>query len=98
MVYRARKKSKKVQIHLDLAKSNLDLIIRANERLKGNDNNFADVNCRLCLKLDDELKYFESESEFLNLIGQSQSESSLNCENEDESDSSSAKTVVDDDE
>ena len=78
----------------------MDLIIRANERLKGNDNNFAfaDVNCRLCLKLDGEFIYFETENEFLNLIGQSQSESSLNGENEDESDDSSAETVVDDDE
>ena len=76
MVYRARKNSKKVKICLDLTKSNLDSIIRANERLKGNENNFAfaDVNCRLCLKLDGEFKYFETENKFLNLIGQSQSE------------------------
>ena len=100
MVYRARKNSKKVKIHLDLTKSNLDLIIRANEKLKENDDNFAfaDVNCRLCLKLDGEFKYFETENEFLNLIGQSQSEGSLNGENEEESDDSSAETVVDDDE
>ena len=53
MVYRARKNSKKVEIHLDLTKSNLDLIISANKRLKGKDDNsaFADVNCRLCLIL-----------------------------------------------
>ena len=65
------------------SKNNLDLIIRANERLKGNDDNFAfaDVNCRLCLKLDGEFKYFETENEFLNLIGQSHSESNLNGEN-----------------
>ena len=44
------------------------------------------------------VQYFETENEFLNLIGQSQSEGSLNGEDEDESDDSSAETVVDDDE
>ena len=100
MVYRARKSAKKVKIHLDLTKSNLDLIIRANERLKGNDENFAfaDVNCRLCLKLDGEFKYFETEHEFLNLIGQSHSESSSTGENDDVSDDPRAENVVDNDE
>ena len=100
MVYRARKNSKKVEIHLDLTKSNLDLIIRANKRRKGNDDSFvfADVNCRLCLKFDGQFKYFETENEFLNLIGQSHSERNLNDENEDGNEDSSAETVVDDNE
>ena len=100
MVYRARKNAKKVKIHLDLTKSNLDLLIRANERLKGNDENFAfaDVNCRLCLKLDGEFKYLETEHEFLNLIGQSHSENSSTGENDDRSDDPRAENVVDNDE
>ena len=66
MVHRARKNSKKVKIHLDLTKSNLDLIIRANEKLKENDENFAfaDVNCRLCLKLDGEFNILKQKMNF----------------------------------
>ena len=100
MVYRARKNAKKVKIHLDLTKSTLDLSIRANERLKGNDENFAfaDVTCRLCLKVDGEFKYVETEHDCLNLIGQSHSESSSTGENDDRSDDPRAENVVDNDE
>ena len=61
------KELEKFKIHLDLTKSNLDLIIHANEVLKGNEDNlaFANVYCRLWMKLDSEFKYFQTEDEFL---------------------------------
>ena len=49
------------------------LIGKTNEMLKGRNLNgytFADINCRLCAKLDDGFYYFEDETEFKNLIKQ----------------------------
>ena len=54
-IYRARKKAtSSVKIHLDLTKPRLDLLISANDKLKGykGDYAFADVNCRTRAKLE----------------------------------------------
>ena len=66
-MYRARKRSKKVKIHLDLTKRRLDLLILANSIMKahprGNGYAFADITCRLRVKIGEKYKFFDSEDE-----------------------------------
>ena len=71
-VYRARKRSKKVKIHLDLTKRRLDLLILANSIMKahprGNGYAFADINCRLRVKIGEKYKFFDSEDELKHIL------------------------------
>ena len=71
-VYRARKASQKYKIHLDITKHRLRLMEKAkdllNETEKRNSFAFADVNCRMCLKLDDKYHYFETEEDLLQIL------------------------------
>lgn len=73
LLYRARKGVQNHRIYLDLTKTRKDLLDQANkyftERRIGNCFAFADVNCRLCLKLDGEFRYFRSYEEFLSFMG-----------------------------
>ena len=39
-----------------------------NETEKRNSFAFADVNCRMCLKLDDKYHYFETEEDLLQIL------------------------------
>ena len=69
-VYKARKASKKVKIRLDLTHKRVKLLQKANGLLE-NVNGcfaFADINCRLCLKLNDEYRYFSTETELFEHI------------------------------
>ena len=70
MVYRARKKSEKFKVHLDLTHRKVKLLEKANTWLK--DKNecfaFADINCRPCLFMDGDYEYFNDEHELLDLI------------------------------
>eukprot|EP00795_Rhopilema_esculentum_P010407 gene10407-19108_t len=61
-VYRARKKSSKVKIRLDLTKPRLNLINAANDLLKEYSDSFAfaDVNCRPRVKFKGKFSFFES--------------------------------------
>ena len=64
-VYKARKASKKIKIRLVLTHKRVKLLQKANGLLE-NVNGcfaFADINCRLCLKLNDEYRYFSTETE-----------------------------------
>ena len=66
-VYKARKKAQKYRFRLDLTKKRIKVIGRTNDilcaiKIKG--YTFADVNCRLCLKLEDGSHYFEDDNEF----------------------------------
>ena len=71
-VYRARKKAKKVKIHLDLTKRRLDLLILANSILKAHPERegyaFADINCRLRAKIGEKYSFFDSEDQFRDLL------------------------------
>ena len=71
-VYRARKKAKKVKIHLDLTKRRLDLLILANSILKAHPEKegyaFADINCRLRVKIGEKYSFFDSEDQFRQLL------------------------------
>eukprot|EP00795_Rhopilema_esculentum_P010165 gene10165-18833_t len=69
-VYKAIKASKKLKIRLDLTQKRIKLFIKANGLLEKVDGcfAFADINCRLCLKLNDEYCYFSTEPEFLECI------------------------------
>ena len=70
MVYRARKKSEKFKVHLDLTHRKVKLLEKVNTWLK--DKNecfaFADINCRPCLFMDGDYEYFNDEHELLDLI------------------------------
>ena len=66
------------------------MIGKTNERLQGRNLNaytFADINCRLCAKLDDGFSFFDDESEFKDLIkqrfGEEQEEGSISGEDSD---------------
>ena len=69
-VYKARKTAKKVKIHLDLTQKRVRLLKKANGLLEKVNGcfAFADVNCRLCLKLFDEYRYFSSKIELFEHI------------------------------
>ena len=64
-VFRARKNTRKVRIKLDLTRKRVKLLEQANGMLDETDGFFAmaDVNCRLCVKLDDGFHYFETETD-----------------------------------
>lgn len=71
LVYKARKKSEKYKIRLDLTRKRIKIIGRTNDILRAKKIKgftFADVNCRLCLKLEDGFHYFEDDDEFMDLI------------------------------
>eukprot|EP00794_Sanderia_malayensis_P002001 gene2001-2276_t len=73
MVYKARKNSDKYRIRLDLTKKRIKVIEKTNDMLRSRKLTgftFADVNCRLCAKLDDGFHYFEDDKEFEDLINQ----------------------------
>ena len=88
-VYRARKKSAKYKIRLDLTKEKMKFLATANDMLKSNGKAeegsfvFADVNCRPCLKLVDDFKYFASEKEMLRFISNLDKEEEDDDENEE---------------
>lgn len=70
IVFRARKNTRKVRIKLDLTRKRIKLLEQANDLLDETDGFFAmaDVNCRLCLKLDDGFHYFETETDLKELL------------------------------
>lgn len=70
MVFRARKKTRKVRVSMDLTKKRIKLLEKANDMLVGVENCFAmaDVNCRLHVKLDDGFHAFETETDLMELI------------------------------
>ena len=70
-VYKARKISQSYKFRLDLTRKRIKIIGRTNDILRANNikgYTFADVNCRLCLKLEDGFHYFEDDEEFMDLI------------------------------
>ena len=71
-VYSARKATRKYKIHLDLTKSRLNLINTANDLLVDAGRNkcfaFADVNCRPCLKLEDDFRFFSNEGDLKQIL------------------------------
>ena len=69
-VYRARKKTEKFRVRLDLTYRRAKILERASELLKGKKGCFvfADVNCRLTLYLDDKYHSFSNERELLEHI------------------------------
>ena len=59
LVYRARKQIRDVKIRLDLTKERHALLLEANNLVKGNNDVkfcFVDINCRLKIKWEDELR------------------------------------------
>ena len=70
MVFRARKKTRKVRISMDLTRRRIKLLEQANNMLDGVGNCYtmADVNCRLHVKLDDGFHAFETETELMELL------------------------------
>ena len=70
-VYRARKKCNDYKFRLDLTHRRAKLLEKANEWLKDKSSCFAmaDVNCRLCLKLEDgKFYYFDTEYDLIDLL------------------------------
>ena len=106
-MYRARKKSKKYKIWLALTKRRLKALDEANSILeakkKSNDYfAFADLNCRLRVKLDGEFHYFgnmhELRSPVNNTEGEDGDEDDGNDgqpENEEEQDESVTEEIDD---
>lgn len=72
MVYKARKTSKGPKIRLDLTKQRLKIIGKINDTLKAKNIKdsfaFADINCRLCVKLNGEFHYMNDEIDFMKLM------------------------------
>ena len=68
--YKARKATNKVKIRLDLTHKRVKMLQKVNGLLKDADKCFifADINCRLCLKLNNEYRYFSTETELLENI------------------------------
>ena len=69
-IYRARKKSNKVKICLDLTKPRLNLIIAANELLKEHKDSFAfaDVNCRPRVEFNGKFSFFDTVDDIMALV------------------------------
>ena len=69
-IYRAREKSNKVKICLDLTKPRLNLIIAANELLKEHKDSFAfaDVNCRPRVKFNGKFSFFDTVDDIMVLV------------------------------
>ena len=69
-IYRARKKSNKVKIRLDLTKPRLNLIIAANELLKEHKDSFAlaDVNCRPRVKFNGKFSFSDTVDDIMALV------------------------------
>ena len=81
-IYRSREKGKdaKTKIRLDLTKRRLDLLNFANDTLKGLDMPdsfaFADINCRLGLKVGTKkIQYFNSKDELAKILPINEEES-----------------------
>ena len=74
LVYKARKQTRKFKVRLDLTYRRAQLIQRANEYLEKEDEcfAFADLNCRFCLKLNEDFCYFNTKDDLLELIKSSQ--------------------------
>lgn len=70
LIYKARKNTKKFKVRLDLTYRRAKLIQCANEWLEKEEDSFAfaDLNCRLCVKLNDDFRYFNTKDELLELI------------------------------
>ena len=70
LAYRARKNTKKFRVRLDLTRKKMKLLEKANTWLGDNDENFAfaDINCRLCIRLDGEFHYFKDENKLKDII------------------------------
>ena len=88
-VYRARKKSKKYKIWLDLTKRRLKTQDEANSILEAKEKSddcfvFADVNCRLCVKLDGEFHNFGNLDELRNLVNDTEGENGDEVVEDDE--------------
>lgn len=70
--YKARKTSKKFRVYLDLTKHRKDLLSKINIDLAEKQTQdcfaFADVNCRLCVKLGDSFHYISNYEEYLQLF------------------------------
>ena len=69
-VFKARKATKKYKIRPDLTHRRVKLLQKANGLL-ANSNDcfaFADINCRLCLKLKDKYRYFSTETQLLEYV------------------------------
>ena len=80
-IYRSREKGKnaKTKIRFDLTKRRLELLNFANDTLKGLDMSdsfaFADINCRLGLKVGNEkIKYFNSKDELAKILPKNEEE------------------------
>ena len=73
LIYKARKNSKKYRIYLDLTKNRSYLLSKANELIKQKKLKdsfaFADLNCRLCLKLGNKSNYFSTYDDLMEILG-----------------------------
>ncbi|XP_065058021.1 uncharacterized protein LOC135685857 [Rhopilema esculentum] len=70
LVYRARKKCPKYRIKLDLTKRRIDIIQKVTSFLKEKELGFAfaDVNCRLSVKIGDVFEHFNSEEDLMDIV------------------------------
>ena len=70
LVYRARKNCAKYKVKLDLTKKKVDTIEKISEFLtrKKLGFAFADVNCRLCVKIGEEFHHINSEDDLHDII------------------------------
>ena len=89
-VYRARKNCSSNKIRLDLTNKRLDAVTRLYQLLQSRKLGFvfADVNCRLCARINEKFHYFENEDGLI-----IQEETASNDEDTTEDD---ASTVVED--
>lgn len=70
IVYRAGKNCSAYGIKLDITKKRLETVIRLSHLLESRKlgSVFADINCRLCARINGKFCYFENEDQLMELI------------------------------
>ncbi|MCP4484349.1 MAG: hypothetical protein GY823_07315 [Flavobacteriaceae bacterium] len=69
-IYRARKCSNKYKIRLDLTKKRLNTVKNSSKLLEGRNIGFvfADINCRVCAKIQNKFHYFDREEDLKEIL------------------------------
>jgi hypothetical protein len=75
LLFKARKKIPKYRIYLDLTKERKSLVDEVNGYIEQNGLKngyaFADINCRICVKFDNQFSYITTFDDFLHVVGRS---------------------------
>ncbi len=99
LVYRARKKCPKYRIKLDLTKRRIDIIQKVTSFLEEKELGFAfaDVNCRLSVKIGAVFEHFNSEEDLMDIIRRHDEESDPESHPNQSNDAAADNEATDDD-